>query len=133
MSLMEWVADMHLWMRSALFMVTIVGFAWLLITGLIRGHGTRIDRFLLGVVVGLLDANAVVGIIVLFYRGVTTPRLVHGGIMILTVILVHVLATYAKADRNKLQLVPLLAAYVLILVMTEVGQTIYRSFLERGL
>ncbi|NNF05279.1 MAG: hypothetical protein HKN21_00830 [Candidatus Eisenbacteria bacterium] len=133
MTLMEWVADMHLWMRGALFAVAVVGFGWLLITGLIRGHGTRLDRFFLGVVVGLLDANAIIGIVVLFYRGVTTPRLIHGGIMLLTVILVHVLATYAKAERNKLQLVPLLALYVLVVVMTEVGQTIYRSFLERGL
>jgi heme A synthase len=113
------------WLVAIVAIVVIIKFA----VGLIRkSEYARVDRILMSSLVGLIDLNFLLGLILLISLGFDSRvRLEHAGTMFVAVLLAHSNAAWRKSEdstklfRNNLILV------VVVLVLVFVGVTIIRG------
>jgi heme A synthase len=113
------------WLVAILAIVVIVKFA----VGLIRkSEYGRMDRGLMSGLVGLIDLNFLLGLILLISLGFDSrTRLEHAGTMFIAVLLAHSNAAWRKSEdstklfRNNLILV------IVVLVLVFAGVTIIRG------
>ncbi|MCA9954253.1 MAG: hypothetical protein KC434_06010, partial [Anaerolineales bacterium] len=102
----------------------IVKFAWGLIQ---KSEYKSIDRGLMSALVGLIDLNFLMGLILLFNRGFDRQAVEHAGTMFVAVLLAHSNAAWrkstdsAKKFRNNLILVVVVLALVFVGVITIRG------------
>lgn len=122
---MDFVQTIHgevRWLVAIVAIVVIVKFALGLIQ---KSKYTPMDKGLMSALVGLIDLNFLLGLILLFSRGFDSrTRLEHAGTMFIAVLLAHSNAAWrksgdsAKLFRNNLILV------VVVLALVFVGVTI---------
>ena len=121
---MEIVRTIHgevRWLVAIVAIIVIVKFA----VGVIqKGEYGRIDRGLMSGLVGLIDINFLLGLILLFSLGFNSrTRLEHVGLMFIAVVLAHSNAAWKKSDdsaklfRNNLILVLVVLVVVFLGVL----------------
>ncbi len=117
---MEIVQTIHgefRWLVAIVAIVVIVKFAWGLIQ---KSEYKSADRGLMAALVGLIDVNFLLGLILLFNRGFDRQALEHAGTMFVAVLLAHSNAAWrkstdsAKKFRNNLILVVVVLALVFV-------------------
>ena len=105
------------WLVAIVAVVVIVKFAWGLIQ---KSEYKSADRGLMSALVGLIDINFLLGLILLFNRGFDRQALEHAGTMFVAVLLAHSNAAWrkstdsAKKFRNNLILVIVVLALVFV-------------------
>ncbi len=105
------------WLVAIVAVVVIVKFAWGLIQ---KAEYKSADRGLMSALVGLIDINFLMGLILLFNRGFDRQALEHAGTMFFAVLLAHSNAAWrkstdsAKKFRNNLILVVVVLALVFV-------------------
>ena len=106
------------WLVAILAVVIIIKF---LIGWLGRRRYAALDRALLSAYTILLDINVLLGLIlIIFFGGLTPPRIEHATTMLLAVIAAHLTALWRRSDdspkkyRNQLLLVALSVLLVLL-------------------
>jgi uncharacterized membrane protein YphA (DoxX/SURF4 family) len=105
------------WLVAIVAVVVIVKFAWGLIQ---KSEYKSADRGLMSALVGLIDINFLLGLILLFNRGFDRQALEHAGTMFVAVLLAHSNAAWrkstdsAKKFRNNLILVVVVLALVFV-------------------
>lgn len=113
------------WLVAIVAVVVIIKFA----IGLIqKSEYKSMDRGLMSALVGLIDINFLLGLILLFSLGFQgRARLEHAGTMFIAVLLAHSNAAWRKSDdsakkfRNNLILVIVVLALVFTGVLTILG------------
>ena len=125
---MDFVRTIHgefRWLVAIVAVVVIVKFAWGLIK---KSEYKSIVRGLMSALVGLIDLNFLMGLILLFSLGFDSrTRLEHAGTMFVAVLLAHSNAAWrkstdsAKKFRNNLILVIVVLALVFVGVITIRG------------
>ncbi|MCB8981359.1 MAG: hypothetical protein H6657_28470 [Ardenticatenaceae bacterium] len=124
---MDFVRTIHgefRWLVAIVAVVVIVKFAWGLIQ---KSEYKSIDRGLMSALVGLIDLNFLMGLILLFNRGFDRQAVEHAGTMFVAVLLAHSNAAWrkstdsAKKFRNNLILVVVVLALVFVGVITIRG------------
>ena len=109
------------WLVAIVAVVVIIKF---LIGWLGQRQYKPLDRTLLTIYTILLDINVLLGLVlILFYGGLTPPRIEHMTTMLLAVIAAHMTALWRKSDdsakkyRNQLLMVALSLVLVLFAVI----------------
>lgn len=112
------------WLVAIVAVVVIVKFALGLIQ---KSEYKSMDRGLMSALVGLIDINFLMGLILLFNRGFDRQAVEHAGTMFVAVLLAHSNAAWrkstdsAKKFRNNLILVVVVLALVFVGVITIRG------------
>ncbi len=107
------------WLVAILAIVVIVKFA----VGLIRkSEYGRLDRGLMSGLVGLIDINFVLGLILLISLGFDSRvRLEHAGIMFVAVLLAHSNAAWRKSEDSTKKFRNNLILVIVVLVLVFAG------------
>ena len=107
------------WLVAIMAIIVIIKFA---IGWLTKGKYTKMDRGILSGLVGLMDLNLVLGLILLFGLGGGFPRirLEHAGTMIFAVVAAHFSAKWKKSSdattKFRNQLIMIIIAFALVMV-----------------
>ncbi|MCC6601772.1 MAG: hypothetical protein IT327_01110 [Anaerolineae bacterium] len=107
------------WLVAIVAVVVIVKFAWGLIQ---KAEYKSADRGLMSALVGLIDINFLLGLILLFSLGFQVrERLEHAGTMFLAVLLAHSNAAWRKSTDSAKKFRNNLILVIVVLVLVFVG------------
>lgn len=106
------------WLVAIVAVVVIVKFAWGLIQ---KAEYKSADRGLMSALVGLIDINFLMGLILLFNRGFDRQALEHAGTMFFAVLLAHSNAAWRKSTDSAKKFRNNLILVIVVLVLVFVG------------
>ncbi|MBK8900382.1 MAG: hypothetical protein IPM53_04300 [Anaerolineaceae bacterium] len=113
------------WLVAIVAVVVIVKFAWGLIQ---KSEYKSVDRGLMSALVGLIDVNFLLGLILLISLGFDSrPRLEHVGTMFVAVLLAHSNAAWRKSTDSAKKFRNNLILVIAVLVLVFVGVQIIRG------
>jgi heme A synthase len=113
------------WLVALIAIVVIVKFA----VGLIqKSEYARVDKILMSSLVGLIDLNFLLGLILLISLGFDSRvRLEHAGTMFIAVLLAHSNAVWRKSEDSAKKFRNNLILVVVVLVLVFLGVTRLRG------
>ena len=112
------------WLVAIVAIIVIVKFA----IGLIqKSEYKSMDRGLMSGLVGLIDINFLLGLILLFNRGFDRMAVEHAGTMFVAVLLAHSNAAWRKSEDSAKKFRNNLILVIVVLALVFAGVTVIRG------
>ena len=112
------------WLVAIVAVIVIVKFA----IGLIqKSEYKSMDRGLMSGLVGLIDINFLLGLILLFNRGFDRMAVEHAGTMFVAVLLAHSNAAWRKSEDSAKKFRNNLILVIVVLALVFAGVTVIRG------
>ncbi len=122
------ILETHSGIRWLLLLIAVVALIKFLIGWLQKGEFKGMDRGLMAAFIGLVDLNALLGLIMLLWRGIqeglwNRERLEHAFVMTLVVVVAHGASRWRKSGSDAIQFRNNFIVILITLILIVVGVT----------